>query len=187
MAKLLCPGLSRTGSRSLAKALDMLGFRVCHWQPHRLSDVILGQTPNPDFRRYDDVHAILDLPASLFFRELAQTYKSSRVILTVRDEDDWWKSVWDHYLWVHQNLEGQMLKEAIQTQMIAYGTTRPNEYIYKKKFREHNEAVLALFPDALVLNVCAGDGWSKLCPWVGFDAPDRPFPKVRENRKPCTA
>lgn len=129
----------------------------------------------------------MDLPASLFYREIAAAYPGSLVILTVRDEDEWWRSVWDHYVWVHQTLEGQMLKEAIQTQMMAYGTTRPNEYIYKKKFREHNEAVQALFPTALVMNVCGGDGWDKLCRWLTIDAPDVPFPRVRENRKPCTA
>ncbi len=184
MVKLVCPGLSRTGSRSLARALSLLGFKTCHWQPKRLSDIILGTTSNPDFRRYNDVHAILDLPASLFYQELIDVYPDSLVILTTRNEDEWFKSVWAHYVWVHQNLEGPMLQEAIITQQMAYGTTRPNEYIYKKKFREHNKSVLAYCPNALVLNIFSGDGWEKLCGWLNIKIPEHPFPHIKENRKP---
>ncbi len=182
MGKLICPGLSRTGSRSLAKALNLLGFPASHWNPERLSDVILGQTPNPNFNRYDDVYAILDLPASLFYRELAEAYPSSLAILTIRDEKSWWESVWKHYVWVHQNLTGQRLQEAIITQQMAYGTTRPNEYIYKKRFREHNEAVQSHFTNILVMDICGGDGWDKLCSWLHLEIPNIEFPSLRENK-----
>jgi hypothetical protein len=161
-----------------------MGFRVCHWQPERLSDVILGHNPRPDFRRYDDVHAVLDLPAALFYRELLDTYPSSRVILTVRDEAKWFESVWKHYVWVHENLEGSMLKEAIITQQMAYGTTRPNEYVYRKRFREHNAAVMETANDVLVMDICGGDGWQKLCEWLHMPVPSFPFPRVDQNLKP---
>ena len=32
--------------------------------------------------------------------------------------------------------------------------------------------------DLLVMNICEGDGWEMLCPFLGTDIPDVPFPKL---------
>jgi hypothetical protein len=36
--------------------------------------------------------------------------------------------------------------------------------------------------DLLVLNICAGEGWERLCPFLGQDVPGIPFPWA--NRRP---
>ena len=183
MEKLICPGLSRTGSRSLAAALEILGYKTSHWQPHRLRDVIMGHTATPNFKRFNDVDAILDLPASIFFKELLDAYKDSKIILTVREENQWFDSVWKHYQWVHQNLKDDLLSEAIVTQQIAYGTTNCNKFIYCKKFREHNESVKAL-GGVLIMDICNGDKWEKLCEWLNVPVPNVVFPNVSKNQSP---
>lgn len=183
--KIICPTLPRTGSRSLARALEILGFRFCHWNPERLSDVVRGQTPNPDFKRYDDVDAMLDIPHSLFYKEIMMAYPCHRVILTLRDEHQWWLSIKKHYAWVRENLTGYFLESAILEQQLAFGSIYDNEFMYKKRFREHQEAVmnLQLPPDRLLgINICAGEGWEKLCIWLNMPPPDCPFPWLHENR-----
>ena len=56
--KYLCAGLSRTGTLSLHKAMEILGYKSLHWEPERLRDVIMGENQLPDWRRYDDVDVV---------------------------------------------------------------------------------------------------------------------------------
>jgi hypothetical protein len=158
---------------------------VIHWAPERLRDVVFGDTATPCFRRYDDVDAILDLPASLFYRELLAVYPASRVILTVRDEESWFASMCRHYEIVQRSLDPLALDQATHEWTIGYGTSFPNRYVYGKKYREHNEAVLWECPDALVLNIGGGDGWSKLCAWLTVPVPECAFPWEGANEVPC--
>ena len=68
--KILGVGLSRTGTKSLTRALEILEFTAIHNDRERLTPIILGVENNPDFRVYDDVDAVTDLPSAYFFREL---------------------------------------------------------------------------------------------------------------------
>ena len=54
-------------------------------------------TLNPDFRRYDDVDAVMDLPAAYFFEDLIAAYPECKCILTIRDSEKWWKSICRHF------------------------------------------------------------------------------------------
>src|SRR5438105_1086381 len=91
--KIVGAGLSRTGTTSLHRALNFLGFRSLHYAPERLADILDGRARNPSFRRYDDVDAVVDVPAAFFYRELLEAYPESSCILTLRHEDDWWSSI----------------------------------------------------------------------------------------------
>ena len=50
-----------------------------------------------------------------------------------------------------------------------------------KKYYEHIEDVNKYFKgreeDLLIINIIAGEGWKKLCPFVGKKIPRIPFPK----------
>jgi hypothetical protein len=72
----------------------------------------------------------------------------------------------------------------IQLRNYVYGSAQAQEYLYKKKYREHNERVLRTVPPErlLVMNVTAGDGWANLCPFLGLPIPAIPFP--HENKTP---
>src|SRR4030095_10183754 len=91
--KILGVGLSRTGTSSLHSALQILGFKSLHFDEIRLNDVLDGSSLMPDFRRYDDFDAVLDLPTAYFYDELTAAYPDCKCILTVRNIEDWWKSV----------------------------------------------------------------------------------------------
>lgn len=179
--KLLGAGLSRTGTFSLCQALRILGFNAIHWEPGRLRDIMNGTNNNPDFRRYDDVDAVTDLPAALFYNELCAAYPGCRLILTVRNEDEWYHSVKIHYeVRVPANMKDQpeLLSEARATQMYVYGSDRVSEFLYKKKFLDHNQQVINAYPDSLVMDITAGDGWEPLCDYLGVSVPDVEFPCI---------
>lgn len=177
--KILGVGLSRTGTTSLAKALTILGFKTLHWSPERLRHVILDGVDR--FNCYDDVEAVTDIPAAYFYKELKATYPNCKLILTERDISSWFKSVQHHYQvriptkFNKRHNETYQL-EADLTQQMVYGSNKVNEFLYKKRYVEHNAEVLRLFPETLILNIVGGDGWEKLCPYLEVNVPNLPFP-----------
>ena len=72
--KILGVGLSKTGTKSLTGALQILGFTTLHNDRERLNRIIFGEDNSPDFRIYDDIHVVTDLPSAYFFRELLLAY-----------------------------------------------------------------------------------------------------------------
>jgi hypothetical protein len=68
-----------------------------------------------------------------------------------------------------------------------YGSTDAREFLYKKRYREHVERVQQCVPPdrLLVMDITAGEGWEKLCPFLGLPHPGVAFPF--ENRTPGTA
>ena len=95
-------GFGRTGTLSLKTALERLGFNKCH---HMMEVAInADQTDywsrianNTDCPNWDDVfagyQATTDFPACDFYAALADYYPNAKVILTIRDEDSWFRSV----------------------------------------------------------------------------------------------
>lgn len=170
MLQLLGIGLSRTGTKSLTHALRILGYNSIHWRPERLENIVNGHCQNPDFRRYDDVDAVTDIPAAYFWRELWNAYPDLKFILTWRDPDDWYHSVENHYKRIAQP------DRRLQT--LVYGSPEPTAWLYKKHFCDHASAAIALIPPdrLLTMNILAGDGWDKLCEFLSTATPDTPFP-----------
>jgi hypothetical protein len=196
MLSIIGAGLGRTGTYSLHLALEVLGFRSVHFDCVRLNDVLADTTPNPDFRRYDDVDAVVDVPTAYFYRELYAAYPNSKLILTLRDLEAWWKSTQIHFNEVapvpeHPRVlrrlaakwgaarredEHDIFRRNLRNRI--YGSTVATEFICKKTFVEHNQLVIATIPPEklLVMDICAGEGWEKLCPFLGVPAPDTAFP-----------
>ncbi len=196
MLKIIGAGLSRTGTASLQQALQTLGLSCVHFDHARLEDVLDGSNTDPDFRRYDDVDAVVDLPAAYFYRELLAAYPASKAILTLREVHAWWKSVSVHFnvtapVPEHPRLLHRIASKAGYTRKYdkfdairrrlrnyVYGSPHATEFLYKKKFVEHNALAAATIPSdrLLVMDICAGDGWEKLCPFIGAPIPSTPFP-----------
>jgi Sulfotransferase domain len=201
--KILGVGLSRTGTVSLHSAVKILGFSSLHFDTLRLNDIIDGSNAHPDFRRYDDIDAVMDLPAAYFFEELIAAYPECKCVLTIRDSDKWWRSICRHFN-EHNPLPSpglgfkrrmkRMLRRClhlrdqhgerekklfrIQLRNLVYGSVVAHEYIYKKKYQQHNWRVMNIVPAErlLVMDIPSGDGWSQLCPFLGVPIPAVPFP-----------
>jgi hypothetical protein len=171
-------GLSKTGTNSLHSALCLLGLKSLHHDDRRLNDVIAGKSENPDFRVYDDLDAVLDIPSACFYEELLAVYPDAKCILTVRAEGDWWTSIERHFNSKApvESEEKHAFKWALRN--FVYGSATAKEYLFRKRYREHNERVQARIPSSrlLVMDIAAGDGWEKLCPFLEEPIPPMPFP-----------
>lgn len=201
--KYICAGLSRTGTTSFHHAMEALGFSSLHYDTERLWDVVCGKNNNPSFRVYDDLDVICDLPAPIYLSELMNAYPEAKVVLTVRDTDGWWKSIHARFAghpikkvsplgrfamargwsaWPgRRHDQSRMFKAAART--LAYGSSTPQAESYKRKYELFNQHVIdSVSPEKLlVMNICAGDGWEKLCPFVGCEIPTTPFPRSNKH------
>lgn len=95
------PGFGRTGTNSLKIALEQLGFGPCHHMfevrdnPDSLVDweaLARGEKVDWDhvFRGY---RSQVDWPGARYWRELVRHYPTAKVVLSVRDPDEWFDSV----------------------------------------------------------------------------------------------
>jgi hypothetical protein len=170
-------GFHKTGTTSLAAALEHLGYRVTG--PNGVHDPDIAENVHDMARKIlDEYDAVQDNPWPLLFRELDEWYPGSRFILTRRDPDKWISSVTRHF-------------GSDDTPMRAwiYGVGHPegHEETYLARFRRHYEQVEAYFrhrpQDLLSMDLTAGDGWDELCPFLGVPVPATPFP----HRNPASA
>jgi hypothetical protein len=169
-AKIFCIGFHKTGTKSLAAALRQLGYSVTGpngvWNPniardaHRIADKLV--------KRFD---AFQDNPWPLLYKELDRDYPGSRFILSVRSPASWIDSLVRYF--------GED-ESPTRRWIYGVGTPRGNEAVYLERFERHNREVLAHFKDRpddlLVMDIGQGDGWEKLCPFLGNEIPDTPFP-----------
>jgi tetratricopeptide (TPR) repeat protein len=175
-------GLSRTATTSLNTALQALGFNAIHWQnPHTL-DII----NTDDFLLFD---AFTDIPVSYQFEQLYYSYPNAQFIYTTRSMASWVQSVKTHY----QNNRGiqkpHELSLPINTQRFrrAAGYAEMNLYgqyaTWEEAFEAHDQRVRSFFKGKpsnkfLELRICEGEGWEKLCDFIGRSPPSTvEFPK----------
>ncbi|MBC7360383.1 MAG: hypothetical protein H5U10_17790 [Desulfacinum sp.] len=174
-------GLSKTGTTSLANALALLGYRV---------------KDNPGLRRYTpgslpdeliaivDAHdALTDTPIPSYFRELDSCYPGSKFILTVRDRASWLRSCRKQFTQAHANKQNEAHRVLF---MDLYGCVTFDEEKFSSGYERHLNGVLKYFrnrpEDLLILDITGGEGWEKLCPFLGRSIPDQPFPKANVTR-----
>ena len=170
--KVFCIGFQKTGTKTLAAALRTLGYKVTG--PNGVMDPRIQDTVHTRVRNLVRLFdAFQDNPWPVLYRELDHEYPGSKFVLSVRSPEAWIKSVVGHF----GTFETPMRKW-----IYGAGYPRGNEAIYLRRYETHNAEALAYFEhrpnDLLVMDVVAGDGWEKLCPFLGKIAPAVPFPHV---------
>jgi len=163
-------GFHKTGTTTLASALKDLGYSVTG--TFGVADDTIGDTVVPRaIEIASRVDAVQDNPWPLVYRELDEAYPESRFVLTVRDTDKWLMSLVRHF-------GGKTT--AMRTWIYGVGDPEGNEDLYRARYEGHNAEVREYFADRpddlLVIDVTAGEGWDKLCPFLGVDVPDVAFP-----------
>ena len=120
-----------------------------------------------------------DLPTALFYDELRAAYPSARFVLTTRDVPSWWSSA---RVQMKRNPKSDTLA---RNRFGAYGVSRAHVHMFAKRFVEHYKHVLRSVPccQLLVMNILAGDGWERLCPFLNEPRVDAPFPNYLPNTR----
>src|SRR5438105_12611610 len=150
-------GFHKTGTSSLQRALEILGYRCC-------SDVgiydenITHTARNLAFALIPKFDAFRDNPWPILFKELDAHIPRSKFILTVRDENKWIQSVVNHF--------GTNVTP-MRKWIYGVGFPKGNESIYLDRYRAHNRDVRAYFSnrpgDLLEIDITAAPSREKLC------------------------
>lgn len=172
--KVICIGMHKTGTSTLGYALDKLSYSVVgarlDMTQHLLKnniDVVLEEAS-----KYD---ALQDVPWAVLYDKLDQKYPGSKFILTERNEDQWIKSVINHFGKLDIDLHRWIYGE---------GTALGNELIYLDKYRRHNKEVKEYFknrPNDLLIFSLNDNGWNELCEFLNCKVPPVEFPHANKG------
>ena len=180
MNKIFGVGLNKTGTTSIAKALEILGFSCVHWQSKKENIKHLIEKNNQDkgplLKGIEEYDAYLDWnhpQTNYLFKDLDFQYPDSKFILHTRPMDDWIKSRYQHVSSI-SNLK-KMQKKYPDNPWYNLDTDA-----WKIEYEEHHANVKSYFKnrpdDLLIFNLFAGDSWKELCDFLKVEKPDIDFP-----------
>lgn len=185
-------GLSRTGTKSLAVALNLLGIRT-KWYPQDYDtyrDLVLANYRLRILEQYD---GLTDTPVAPYYPQFDTHFPGSKFILTVRDKDAWLQSCRKH--WEKFRIEEpepddapHVRKFAQWIDCVVYGSRRFDADRWSWVYDRHVDNVKHYFrdrpEDLLVIDFPRGGGWPELCAFLGKAPPDQPFPKINDFHAP---
>jgi Sulfotransferase domain len=184
-------GPGRTGTASLKVALEMLGLGRCYHMGEVMRDPSASDrwaaaakgAPDWDLI-FDGYAAAVDYPAAKFWRELADYYPQSKVLLSVRDANGWFDSV-------HETIFSPRIREWIGNTPFAefmhltvhgpFGDRIDDRAFMVDYFEKHVAAVKAAIPPERLLVYEVKQGWGPLCEFLGLPEPAEPFPRVNSR------
>ncbi|KAI8891450.1 hypothetical protein K501DRAFT_289958 [Backusella circina FSU 941] len=190
--KAIVAGLPRTGTDSLRTALDILGYRTMHsidlFSNHTMDpDLILEAYRNRQNADWDKVYekydAAADVPVWLCYKELVQKYPDAKVILTLRDPVSWYKS----YLNIKNDMSTMKAsvnsRERLDKIFELYLTVLADNAALSIDADTDEETAKRDIPSEKLLQLELGEGWERLCAFLGKDIPDSPFPHTNSKKK----
>jgi hypothetical protein len=86
-------GLPSTGGEALAQKLQSLGFDVVVNDPALVTFLQANETAYDFYSSYRELDGAVNVPTSLYFREILRTFPDARFILKVRPEAEWMQAV----------------------------------------------------------------------------------------------
>ena len=211
--EVLSLGFSRTGTSSMQEALGTLGYT----SPYHFSSIFENTRdaelwreaihakfhggPSLDWKAHFDgllghCGAVTDMPAILFWRELAEAYPEARVVLVEREVGKWVPScgvllegILDPFLgyvlrFTDPFWMGRVIGCGRAWVQAAFGTTdlAGAKAVAVETYRAHYAAVRAGIPADRLLEYELGSGWEPLCEFLGKPVPDVDFPRRNEAK-----
>lgn len=193
--KVIGAGYGRTGTASLKIALDTLGMGPCHHMsevlphPERVARWARIGAGSPEWdAAFEGYNATVDWPACTHYKAIADHYPDAKVILSIRDADRWFDSVFATILneqvcaFLANTPMGEMLDRNIWK---LFGGFMHDRAPMVAAFNRHTEEVKRTIPPERLLVFEAKDGWEPLCAFLGVAVPRQPYPHV--NTKEETA
>jgi len=198
--KLICASLPKTGTKSIAAALKILGFSVCdfdeQWAYQKEQFIqAFSSEKMPNFKEmYANVDATMDVPACLFYKEVFKSFPDAKVVLACRDNPEaWTKSILKTHEQFNASLSKMWSKLAIL--LTPSGRKLAKLWVHVQKrltldiadskklqefYTEYNDEVKRTIPSSQLLVMNIKDGWQPLCSFLGVEVP-KGVPWPHEN------
>ncbi|KAK3047498.1 hypothetical protein LTR09_011127 [Extremus antarcticus] len=211
--EVICPGYSRTGTLTMQKALEILGYpNVYHFSSIydnvRDADIWLdliaakfegrGTLTESSFDALlGHCGAVTDMPCLSFAPELISYYPDAKVVLVERDVDKWYQS-WSAFLdnAMSPGLPILAKLEPYYLGRIAAVGTKGTDLLVgsgksvaaakarsREAYLKHYALVRSVTPKERLLEFSLADGWGPLCEFLGKPVPDVPFPHENDTAR----
>ncbi len=204
--KVIGAGWGRTGTESLKKALELLGFNKCYHMFELIKDGSrliywqqLSRGEKPDYEKlFEGYLAAVDGPSCIYYKEFMVQYPDAKVILTVRDPEKWFESASKTILNKPPAIIFKVLKvlgifskrlayipkifvwiEDVFFQKLLYGKLDKETVL--SAYNKWNAEVIKNVPADKLLIYEVKDGWEPLCNFLNVPVPDLPFPKSNDS------
>jgi len=202
-------GMPRTGTLTQKIALEILGFGPCYHMVDVLADLnqaelwqaaIDGESPWREI--FSSYQSTVDWPGGYFYRELIDVYPDAKVLLSVREPEEWERSV-RQTIWAVRHGESlvrlmssaqavinprwkaylDMIDQLLwrDTGTFAAGHSEPGQLI--EVMERHRDDVLSVVPPERLLVWNVSEGWDPLCEFLHVPVPFQPFPRTNDSRE----
>jgi Sulfotransferase domain len=172
--KVFCIGTLKTGTTSIGAALQRLGYNHAGFNPELLAALEKGELQKllefaREYDSFDDwPWAVGDL-----YVHLDAAFPGSKFIYTDRGLIDWARS---YYRYCYCNPHWGYGDPS------TFDDSFPDFVIERRDRKRRILQHFAMRPDSLlVIDVTAGEGWQKLCPFLQCEIPLEPFPHVNKT------
>lgn len=185
-------GLGRTGTLSLKLALEHLGFGPCF---HMVEIMRHARERMPQWigvvrgeRDWDSIFAgysaTVDYPTCTYWRELADYYPQSKVILSDRDAGSWYGSIRETIM-SPANVAGFLaspIAEFMLGAVIGDFVDHLDDRDWMIDYYDRRRAeIISALPSERLLVHRAAEGWEPLCAFLGVPVPAGPYPRVNSK------
>lgn len=184
--KIFCIGLTKTGTNSLTEALNALDIPIRHYPD---SEDTFNQIANGFFRikELETHRGISDIMAATYYPDFDREYPGSLFINTVRNDGLWVDSARKKMRGVErddravQDQRGRARDLPNLLRVATYGTAVWDRermlYVYDRHLNEARRYFRGR-DVYLEMDICAGDGWKKLCEFLRCPVPEIEFPHL---------
>ena len=194
-------GFGRTGTLSLKRALDELGFGPTY----HMEEVVRRPSHVGHWLRYartgevnwDEIFSGfcsgVDFPVSCVWEELAAYYPDAKIVLTIRDPKSWWTStkttiyptrtMFPRWLMQLAPVTGRWVEmvDRLVWDGIFDGRFTDRSHAVAV-FERHVANVEATCPPDRLLVFDVAEGWEPLCSFLDVRIPNRPFPRLNDAK-----
>lgn len=184
-------GMGRTGTASLKVALESLGIGHCYHmtevlkRPEYTRDWINAAKGNADWDKiFNGYAATVDNPGCNFWKELTDYYPEAKVILTVRDADQWFNSTNEtiHSVEFASFIKNSPFGEMVQKTVFDMMEDRMQDRDYMVDFFKNRTKEISdhIAPKRLLVYQVS-EGWEPLCTFLNIPVPDAEFPRINSR------
>ena len=200
-------GFGRTGTLSLKKALETLGFDKCYHMAEVAAHpkhVKLWRAAwrgeDPWAQLFAGYRAAVDWPVAAFWPRLMEVYPDAKIILTVRDAESWYRSAQSTiFESMKQGLRSQTWRQRLRLDALrrrsrlrmtreiivdgAFGGDLDDKPNAIAVYEANVARVHAEVPAHRLVVFDSKDGWAPLCSALDVPVPDVPYPRINTTQE----
>ena len=197
--KIIGAGFGRTGTYSLKNALESLGFGPCY----HMYEFVKNEAHIDRWRQasngglanwegiYENYRSAVGWPTCAYWKELSSVYDDAKIILTVRNPEDWYDTNVDtifRALEIGQKLKDQQRRSRCEISgkiildKIFSGRHHDRDFVIAK-YLAHIDEVRSIASNRQLLEFNVADGWGPLCDFLNVQVPQIDFPHSNTRKE----